>query len=55
MNWKEIYSQEKVRDWIKQYINNAGDAICEGCALNPKYDNLDLTVGERTHQAPARI
>ena len=55
MNWKEIYSQENVRDWIKQYINNAGDAICEGCALNPKYDNLDLTVGERTHQAPARI
>ena len=55
MNWSDIYRSDHVTRWIQEYLQNSGNQICEGCAINPKYDNIDLSVGGRSHQAPARI
>ena len=54
-HWSDIYRSDHVTRWIQEYLQNSGNQICEGCAINPKYDNVDLSVGVRKHQAPARI
>jgi MoaA/NifB/PqqE/SkfB family radical SAM enzyme len=52
--WDELYNSLSVRKWISAYMQSRGSIICQGCAIDPKNQYSDVSLGSRSHQAPPR-